>query len=121
MRLPKPGEVYERWDGEAVLVAGITLDDMGTLCVEVETRDAPSAMLGMGEWLGVAREANTYPPPRRFVFLEGSADALPETTTRFTDDPTEPSRSAKQAVLESALGHENNQGPLTVVPESSNE
>lgn len=114
MRIPEPGDVYERWDGELVLVAGLTLDDQGTLCVEIETKDAPADLIGMGEWLGVARDAaHIYPPPRRFTFIEADQDPL--VVTR--DDLPDPPRSAKVAVLESALKHSEGDGqPVTVRP-----
>jgi len=58
MKIPSPGEMYTRNDGEIVQVTGILLDDGGILCVEYkvlsESFDISDAeMQPLGWFLGV--------------------------------------------------------------------
>ena len=101
LRIPEPGDIYDRWDGESILVTGLVIDEEGAMCVEFETSNPnePPSILGLGEWMGSARESNINPPPRRHVFAEQDLDAI-------EPPPTEPTRSDKQSVLDLALGGE---------------
>ncbi len=96
LRIPEPGDEYQRWDGVPILVTALTIDEEGTLCVEFEVLDGGgmSEFLGAGEWLGVARDSELRVPPPRYTFVGSSR---PEPV------PYEPSRSTKQAVLDKAL------------------
>ncbi len=97
LRIPEPGDIYDRWDGESILVTGLVIDEDGSLCVEFETSDpnVPAGVCGLGEWLGSARESGARPPPPRHTFAESDIEAL--------EEAHEPTRTAKQTVLDKAL------------------
>lgn len=81
LRIPEPGDIYERHDGELVLVTGLVIDCDGTFCVEYELSGCdpsndPAANfenVGLGEWLGVVREAGS-PAPRCFTLALATSD-----------------------------------------------
>ncbi len=73
MKIPQPGEAYEKWDGEIVMVSGLVLDEEGAISVEYDNADGESVFMPLSEWLGVVMEAE-FPFPRRFMILDEERD-----------------------------------------------
>lgn len=98
-KIPEPGDIYVRWDGETVQVAGLCHDEGGNLCVEYDTKDEPGQLISIDGWLGV-EIFESFPYPRRFEPIEEFEEESDEVKNEDTAGPT---RKMKLAVLEGAL------------------
>jgi len=75
-RVPRLGEVWERWDGEIIQINGVCHDGNGNLCVEYDTHDMPGQLVELGTFLGVQR-GEGFPHPRRYILVDGD-DVSPD-------------------------------------------
>jgi len=107
IKIPEVGEVYERWDGETVQVAGLVYDDAGNLCVEYDIHDLPGQIAPLDVWLGIERN-RPFPHPRTFL----PVDVFEPEEALALDHDVE--RDEKVEALERALNSQEAEEPPTI-------